>query len=195
MIANRTIVRTAITQDTLNYLTIDYTHTTEKTNATLSLLAYLVDFQYGFVVKINDIETTNYNYIKSLKTLNITGLINGDVIEVNFRGLQVGSVILEGKSYDYSEDREEIDIAIFGDSFNRTELGSKKITLTIEAYKETSLIKDIFKNSKTVLIEIYDEDDDEYPIICKGKMIKKGKKTEQKGVINYTYEFSGQGCF
>lgn len=168
-------------------------NTGETTQIIINLAQYGVIDDKKMIVKVNSSSTSNFAFETSSKTLTIKRLSESTEyqIELIFPCYQTGSVIMEGYSFDLSEEYETADTTIFGDRFTREELTIKKTTFTFEAYKENPIVKKMWDYKKPVVVEIYGDLEDEYPEdIVKGYVKKISRKVDIKDVNKITYEFT-----
>lgn len=193
MLGNRVIVK-ILRSEIFEFTTVDTNgNTGEGTTLSFNLTQYGVIDDTKISLKVNNSPYIDFTFNKVSKILTINNLEVGTqyTIQMLFPCYQTGSIIMEGHSFDLTEEYETADTTIFGDRFTREELTIKKTSFTFEAYKENPIVKKMWDIKKPVVIEIYGDLDDEEPEdIVKGYVKKIDKKISVKDVNKITYEFT-----
>lgn len=133
----------------------------------------------------------NFSYNSKNKnlliSLNTTSDIKEDVLQ--FNGLEKGSEFIKGYSYNFSDTKDTIDVTSFTDTFKREIIGERTIEFTVESYWENNKLKEYFKNGTNVIVQIWENLEDEEHETYIGQITGINRSGEVGQANKNTYKF------
>lgn len=146
----------------------------------------------GDLVASNGVQTYSFNPITNILTLKYayTNLNNTNSnYKLYFRGKLKGSVIIKGHSYNLNKEHAQLTVTTFGDTWEKSIPGIKKVELTIEAYEIQDFLLDNIENGTPVSLEILPYANSTVKETFTGFVSKVSEKTEVTGVRSVTFDF------